>query len=92
MAAVCPSSSEASLLANAISTKIFCAGPYDCYTISYLQHLGILRCGDAMVFYALKERLRLDDDSRVRYEAAKSLILLGNLSYFSFFSNGHAHS
>ena len=41
------------------------------------QHLGILRCGDAMVFFALKERLRLDDDSRVRYEAAKSLILLG---------------
>ena len=30
-----------------------------------------------MVFYALKERLRLDDDSRVRYEAAKSLVLLG---------------
>ena len=42
-----------------------------------------------MVFYALKERLRLDDDSRVRYEAAKSLILLGNLSYFSIFQGSH---
>ncbi|KAL4239547.1 HEAT repeat containing 9 [Mactra antiquata] len=41
------------------------------------KHLGLLRCGDAMVFYALKERLRVDEDSRVKYEAAKSLILLG---------------
>lgn len=41
------------------------------------KHLGLLRCGDAMVFFALKERLRSDEDSRVRYEAAKSLILLG---------------
>ncbi|XP_053391343.1 uncharacterized protein LOC123563746 isoform X3 [Mercenaria mercenaria] len=41
------------------------------------KHLGLLRCGDAMVFFALKERLRVDEDSRVKYEAAKSLILLG---------------
>ncbi|XP_052261939.1 uncharacterized protein LOC127865911 isoform X4 [Dreissena polymorpha] len=41
------------------------------------KHLGLLRCGDAMVFFALKERLRIDDDSRTKYEAAKSLILLG---------------
>ena len=41
------------------------------------KHLGLLRCGDAMVFYALKDRLRVDDDERTRYEAAKSLILLG---------------
>ena len=45
------------------------------------QHLGILRCGDAMVFYALKERQRVDEDSRVRYEAAKSLVLLGTLKF-----------
>ena len=42
-----------------------------------LQHLGLLRVGDAMVFYALKERMRNDEDQRVRYEAAKSLILVG---------------
>ncbi|XP_052764355.1 uncharacterized protein LOC128206119 isoform X3 [Mya arenaria] len=41
------------------------------------KHLGVLRCGDAMVFFALKERVKLDEDSRTRYEAAKSLILLG---------------
>lgn len=41
------------------------------------QHLGLLRCGDTMVFYALKEKMRMDDDERVRYEAAKSLILVG---------------
>jgi len=34
-----------------------------------------------MVFFALKERLKLDEDSRTRYEAAKSLILLGELVF-----------
>ncbi|KAJ8319004.1 hypothetical protein KUTeg_004095 [Tegillarca granosa] len=42
-----------------------------------VKHLGLLRCGDAMVFYALKERMKNDEDQRVRYEAAKSLILIG---------------
>lgn len=41
------------------------------------KHLGLLRCGDAMVFFALKERLRIDEDLRTKYEAAKSLVLLG---------------
>ncbi|XP_060063442.1 nestin-like [Ylistrum balloti] len=41
------------------------------------KHLGLLRCGDTMVFYALKDRMKADEDKRVRYEAAKSLILIG---------------
>ncbi|XP_033750717.1 uncharacterized protein LOC117334950 isoform X2 [Pecten maximus] len=41
------------------------------------KHLGLLRCGDTMVFYALKDRMKGDEDKRVRYEAAKSLILIG---------------
>ncbi|KAK6187104.1 hypothetical protein SNE40_005199 [Patella caerulea] len=41
------------------------------------KQLGLLRCGDTMVFYALKERLHRDEDMRVQYEAAKSLILIG---------------
>lgn len=41
------------------------------------RHLGILACGDSMVLYALRERLRHDDDERVIYEATKSLITLG---------------
>jgi len=41
------------------------------------QHLGLLRCGDATVIYALKERMKSDEEQRVRYEAAKSLILVG---------------
>ncbi|XP_067672205.1 uncharacterized protein [Haliotis asinina] len=41
------------------------------------KQLGMLRCGDTMVFYALKERLNKDEDERVRYESAKSLILVG---------------
>ncbi|XP_076072539.1 uncharacterized protein LOC143044417 isoform X2 [Mytilus galloprovincialis] len=41
------------------------------------KHLGLLRCGDATVIYALKERMKLDEEQRVRYEAAKSLILVG---------------
>nr|XP_022312615.1 uncharacterized protein LOC111117711 isoform X4 [Crassostrea virginica] len=45
--------------------------------IDAAKHLGLLRCGDTMVFYALKEKMRMDDDERVRYEAAKSLILVG---------------
>lgn len=48
------------------------------YKIFFSQQLGVLRCGDTMVFYALKESLRNDPDDRVRYEAAKSLILIGN--------------
>ena len=43
----------------------------------HFQQLGLLRCGDTMVFYALKERLHRDSDQRVRYEATKSLILIG---------------
>ncbi|CAC5356468.1 unnamed protein product [Mytilus coruscus] len=42
-----------------------------------VKHLGLLRCGDATVIYALKERMKLDEEQRVRYEAAKSLILVG---------------
>ncbi|XP_061175162.1 uncharacterized protein LOC133184218 isoform X2 [Saccostrea echinata] len=45
--------------------------------IDAAKHLGLLRCGDAMVFYGLKERMKMDEDDRVRYEAAKSLILVG---------------
>ncbi|XP_071107596.1 uncharacterized protein [Haliotis cracherodii] len=41
------------------------------------KQLGMLRCGDTMVFYALKERLHKDEDQRVQYESAKSLILIG---------------
>lgn len=48
-----------------------------------IQQLGILRCGDTMVFYALKNRLHNDPDDRVRYEAAKSLILIGKI-YLDF--------
>ena len=43
----------------------------------HFQQLGLLRCGDTMVFYALKERLHRDSDQSVRYEATKSLILIG---------------
>lgn len=39
--------------------------------------LGSLKCGDTMVMYALRERLRHDVSDRVQYESAKSLILLG---------------
>ena len=46
-------------------------------TCFHFQQLGLLRCGDTMVFYALKERLHRDNDQRVRYEATKSLILIG---------------
>lgn len=45
--------------------------------IDAAKHLGLLRCGDTMVFYALKDRMKGDEDKRVRYEAAKSLILIG---------------
>ena len=41
------------------------------------RNLGQLNCGDAMVLYALKERILKDDEIRVKYEAAKSLVLLG---------------
>ncbi|XP_035827330.1 uncharacterized protein LOC101845258 [Aplysia californica] len=41
------------------------------------KQLGLLRCGDTMVFYALKERLHQDSVDRVKYEAAKSLVLIG---------------
>ena len=46
-------------------------------TCFHFQQLGLLRCGDTMVFYALKERLHRDNDQRVCYEATKSLILIG---------------
>ncbi|KAL8600891.1 hypothetical protein ACOMHN_045029 [Nucella lapillus] len=45
--------------------------------IDAAKQLGLLRCGDTMVFYALKERLHRDMDQRVRYEATKALILIG---------------
>ncbi|ESO98615.1 hypothetical protein LOTGIDRAFT_238980 [Lottia gigantea] len=45
--------------------------------IDAAKQLGLLRCGDTMVFYALRERIEKDDNERVRYEAAKSLILIG---------------
>ncbi|CAH1794759.1 unnamed protein product [Owenia fusiformis] len=41
------------------------------------RHLGALNSGDAMVMFALRERLEKDDDERVKYEATKSLCLLG---------------
>ena len=41
------------------------------------KHLGMLHCGDTLVIYALKERLKHDEENRVRYEAAKALISLG---------------
>jgi len=43
------------------------------------RHLGMLKCGDAMVNYALKVRLQKDPETRVVYESAKSLISLGML-------------
>ena len=45
--------------------------------IDACRHLGQLRCGDTMVMYALRERLRHDNNERVVYEAAKSLVTLG---------------
>ncbi|ELT97382.1 hypothetical protein CAPTEDRAFT_190566 [Capitella teleta] len=41
------------------------------------RHLGALQCGDTMVVYALRERLRHDDNERVIYEVTKSLITIG---------------
>uniref|UniRef100_A0A2C9LNZ8 HEAT repeat-containing protein 4 n=1 Tax=Biomphalaria glabrata TaxID=6526 RepID=A0A2C9LNZ8_BIOGL len=41
------------------------------------RQLGALRCGDTMVTYALKERIENDTEDRVRYEAAKALVLIG---------------
>ena len=41
------------------------------------RHLGLLACGDSMVLYALRERLRHDEHERVVYESTKSLITLG---------------
>ncbi|KAH9513080.1 hypothetical protein Btru_035790 [Bulinus truncatus] len=41
------------------------------------KQLGVLRCGDTMVTYALKERIKHDPEERVQYEAAKALILIG---------------
>lgn len=45
--------------------------------IDAARQLGALRSGDTMVFYALKDRLQHDPVDRVKYEAAKSLILVG---------------
>jgi hypothetical protein len=43
------------------------------------KSLGLMKCGDAMVIFALRERLVHDEDQSVQYEAAKSLMLLGML-------------
>ncbi|XP_074647936.1 uncharacterized protein LOC141903632 isoform X2 [Tubulanus polymorphus] len=40
--------------------------------------LGKLRCPDTMVLYQLRSNLKTDPVHRVRYEAAKSLVLLGS--------------
>lgn len=53
--------------------------------IDAAKHLGMLRCGDTLVIYALKERLKHDESDRVRYEAAKSLILLGMATFYITF-------
>ena len=45
--------------------------------IDAAKHLGALKCGDATVIYCLKERLKHDNEDRVRYEALKSLLALG---------------
>ncbi|XP_059146046.1 uncharacterized protein LOC131933275 [Physella acuta] len=45
--------------------------------IDAARQLGLLKSGDTMVAFALKEKLEKDPVQRVRYEAAKSLILLG---------------
>ncbi|KAK3736717.1 hypothetical protein RRG08_059247 [Elysia crispata] len=45
--------------------------------IDAAKQLGALRSGDTMVFFALKDRLHNDPVDRVKYEAAKSLILVG---------------
>jgi hypothetical protein len=45
--------------------------------IDAARHLGALQCGDTMVIYALRDRLRHEDNERVIYEATKSLITLG---------------
>ncbi|XP_064618168.1 LOW QUALITY PROTEIN: uncharacterized protein LOC135482224 [Liolophura sinensis] len=45
--------------------------------IDAAKHLGLLKCSDAMVFFALKERIHKDEEKRVQYEAAKSLVLIG---------------
>ena len=50
------------------------------------RHLGLLACGDSMVLYALRERLRHDQHERVVYEATKSLITLGLCSISSCFT------
>ena len=41
------------------------------------RHLGSLRVGDTMVLYALRERMKNDEEERVVYESAKSLATLG---------------
>ncbi|XP_064635806.1 uncharacterized protein LOC135492977 isoform X2 [Lineus longissimus] len=41
------------------------------------KSLGLMKCGDAMVIYALRERLVHDEEQVVQYEAAKALMLLG---------------
>ena len=45
--------------------------------IDAARNLGALRVGDTMVLYALRERLKNDDEERVVYEAGKSLVSLG---------------
>lgn len=42
----------------------------------WLQELGLLGLLDAMAVHALKERLAGDEDARVRYECARSLVLV----------------
>ena len=48
--------------------------------IDAARNLGALRVGDTMVLYALRERLKNDDEERVVYEAAKSLVTLGTVT------------
>ena len=48
--------------------------------IDAARHLGALRVGDTMVLYALRERLKHDDEKRVVYESAKALATIGECS------------
>ena len=49
--------------------------------IDAARHLGALRVGDTMVLYALRERLKHDDEKRVVYESAKALATIGEFAY-----------
>ena len=47
--------------------------------IDAARHLGALKCGDAMVNYALRVRIQKDPETRVVYESTKALVSLGRL-------------